>query len=237
MRVDVIIELIRAEDRARRLFAEGIKRGLVVPGKTEQELSDELCELASKMFGTRRFWHKRIVRAGKNTVLPYSNNPENLELTHDDIVFFDFGPVFEEWEADLGQTLVLGDDPRKQKLAADVARAWDKGAAYFRDYREITAAQLYDYVSNLAREMGWTFGHVHCGHLIGQFPHEKTEGDDASLYLRADNGLPMRRTGVAGTPLRWILEIHFIDRAAGIGGFQEAVLLEADELDLVVSRS
>ena len=229
----MIGELIGAENRARQLFAECVRRNLVVPGKTEQALSDELCGLASEMFGTRRFWHKRIVRAGKNTVLPYKHNPEDLELQSDDILFFDFGPVFGEWEADLGLTVVLGSDPRKLKLAADVARAWDDGAAYFREHKDITAAQLYGYVTNLAHELGWTFGHIHCGHLIGQFPHEKTEGDDESLYLRADNALPMRRTGVAGTPLRWILEIHFIDNATGLGGFQEALLLETDELAAV----
>ena len=53
------------------------------------------------------------------------------------------GPVFEDWEADLGRTFVLGDDPRKHRIAADVARAWEAGAAYFRGRPDITAAQLY----------------------------------------------------------------------------------------------
>ena len=76
---------------------------------------------------------------------------------------------------------------------------------------------------------------MHCGHLIGRFPHERIEGDDAARYLRADNPAPLRRDGKTG-PLRWILEMHFVDRAAGFGGFQEAMLLEADELELARSR-
>jgi hypothetical protein len=34
----------------------------------------------------------------------------------DDIVFADFGPIFEEFEADFGRTFVLGDDPIKHRL-------------------------------------------------------------------------------------------------------------------------
>jgi hypothetical protein len=43
----------------------------------------------------------------------------------------------------------------------------------------------------------------------------------------------MRGVGRAG-PLRWILEIHFGDRVAGFGGFQESTLFEDDELHAIV---
>jgi Xaa-Pro aminopeptidase len=223
------LRLRDAEARAHQLFAACVERNLIVPGKTERALNDDVWRLARDVFGVDKFWHKRIVRSGRNTLLPYAENPPDLVLQRDDIVFFDFGPVFEDWEADLGQTFVLGDDPRKHQLAADVARAWDQGAAYYRAHPEITAAQLYGHVCELARGYGWDFGHVHCGHLIGAFPHERVEGDDNSRYLRADNPAKLRGTGKGG-PLRWILEIHFVDRAAGFGGFQEALLREPDEI-------
>lgn len=223
------VALRDAERRARQLFAECVRRDLIVPGKSERALSKEVFELARTLFGVRRYWHKRIVRAGRNTLLPYAENPPDLVIQADDIVFFDFGPVFEDWEADLGRTFVLGDDPRKHRLAADIGRAWEDGAAYFRGHPDITAAQLYNHVCELARTCGWEFGNIHCGHLIGRFPHEETEGDDATRYLRADNPAAMRGVGRTG-PLRWILEIHFVDRAAGFGGFQESILFEDDEL-------
>jgi hypothetical protein len=56
-----------------------------------------------------------------------------------------------------------------------------------------------------------------------------TRATAPSCYLRADNPEPRRRLGVNGEPLRWILEIHFVDRASGFGGFQEAPLFGADE--------
>jgi Xaa-Pro dipeptidase len=42
----------------------------------------------------------------------------------DDIVFLDFGPVFEEWEADFGWTYVVGNDPLKHKLRRDIEEAF-----------------------------------------------------------------------------------------------------------------
>lgn len=222
--------LIDAETRARTLFAEVKKRKLIVPGKTESRLSNEVMSLAKEMFGVKKYWHKRIVRSGVNTLLPYKANPSDLTLQDDDILFFDFGPVFADWEADLGETFVLGKNKRKTKLAADVAKAWDAGSAYFRKHRDITCAQLYKHVCALGKKAGWEFGHYHSGHLVGKFPHEKTEGDGDELYIRAENPRKMRELGVNGEPLRWILEIHFIDRDAGFGGFQEALLREANEI-------
>jgi Xaa-Pro dipeptidase len=47
--------------------------------------------------------------------LPYAHNPENITLQADDILFFDFGPVFEKWEADVGRTYVIGQNELKIK--------------------------------------------------------------------------------------------------------------------------
>lgn len=223
----MIAELRAAEARAVELFAACTP--LVVAGKTEDELNREVFARAGEMFGVKKFWHKRIVRAGINTLLPYAGNPPDLVIQPDDIVYFDFGPVFGEWEADLGRSFVIGNDPRKHQLVADVARAWDDASTFFRAHPAVTAAELYNHVCELARATGWEKGHYHCGHLVGKFPHERDEGDGDDLYLRADNPRPLRRAGVGG-PMRWILEIHFVDRAAGYGAFQEALLLEANEI-------
>lgn len=217
-------ELRSAEDRGLRLFDECIARGLVVAGKRERTLNEEVFALAEEMFGVRRYWHKRIVRAGKNTLLPYAENPPDLVIAQDDIVFFDFGPVFGDWEADVGRTYVLGEDRRKHALAADVTAAWQEGAEYYLANPDITAGALYTYVQKLASARGWEFGHTHCGHLIGRFPHEQIEGDDETRYLRAANESKLAQRGADGELLHWILEIHFVDRAAEFGAFYEGIL-------------
>src|ERR1700735_437291 len=114
-----VIELRDAQAKASALFREIEARGMVRAGITESILNDEIFALAKEMFGTTTHWHKRIVRAGPNTLLPYAENPPDLEITADDILFLDLGPVFEDWEADFGRTFVLGSDPRKHKLRDD----------------------------------------------------------------------------------------------------------------------
>lgn len=216
--------LRRAEDQAIELFDQCVRRGLIVAGKTERELSQDVFELAHDLFGTKRYWHKRIVRAGANTLHAYAANPPDLTIAADDIVFFDFGPVFGDWEADLGRTFVLGEDPRKHQLAADVESAWWRGAEYYLANPGLTAAGMYAHALELATAYGWTFGHYHCGHLIGRFPHEQIEGDDDTRYLRHGNPSVLRGLGAAGEPMRWILEIHFIDPERQIGAFHEQML-------------
>ncbi|MDP4963876.1 MAG: aminopeptidase P family protein, partial [Salibacteraceae bacterium] len=59
--------LIAAEQKAAQLFSEIEARGMISAGKTEKELNTDVYDLALEMFGISKYWHKRIVRAGKNT--------------------------------------------------------------------------------------------------------------------------------------------------------------------------
>ena len=104
-------ELLAAQIKAEALFAEVVDRGLVSAGKLESELTEEIHALAQSRFGVRRHWHKRIARAGPNTLLTYYDESTDRRITDDDIVYLDFGPLFEAWEADFGRTFVLGHDP------------------------------------------------------------------------------------------------------------------------------
>ena len=176
------------------------------------------------MYGIRKYWHKRIVRAGRNTLCPYAENPPDLLIRDDEILFFDFGPVFEEWEADFGRTYVLGSDPDKQRLRDDTEQGWVEGKARFLSRPDITGSELYQYVCGLAGNRGWTYGTAHCGHLIGNFPHEVILGEEVENYIHPDNNIRMRNSDKHGQARDWILEVHFVDRANKIGGFFEQLL-------------
>jgi Xaa-Pro dipeptidase len=216
--------LVGAEAKASALFDEVIHRGMAAPGTGERELSDAIRDLAGEMFGIRRFWHKRIVRAGANTLEPYEANPPDRTLEDDDIVFFDFGPLLEEWEADFGRTYVLGDDPVKHQIAADLPRIWSAGKQIFDSTPDITGTQLYQHVLDLIADAEWGHATTHAGHLVGEFPHEKINGDDIDCYITSGNDLPMRRLDASGKPCHWILEVHLVDRERGFGGFYEQLL-------------
>ena len=77
---------------------------MIAPGKLESELTREIHDLARDRFGLRRHWHKRVARAGENTMLTYHDEPADRRIEEDDIVYLDFGPVFDTWEADFGRT-------------------------------------------------------------------------------------------------------------------------------------
>jgi Xaa-Pro dipeptidase len=164
------------------------------------------------------------VRAGPNTLAPYDENPPDLTVGADDIVFLDLGPVFEEWEADFGRTFVIGSDPVKLKLCDDIATAFAQGKKYFKEHPDVTGVELFKYAEKLAEHHGWEFGGAIAGHLIGQFPHERIPGDKVTLYVHPDNPRRMRDPDANGQARHWILEIHFVDRARQIGGFYEELL-------------
>lgn len=217
-------ELLEAQSKAVQLFNEIEKRGLIRPGITEKDLNADIYALAKEMYGITIYWHKRIVRAGSNTLLPYAENPPDLTLGTDDILFLDLGPVFEQWEADFGRTFVLGSDPLKHKMQQDVGRAFEQGKRYFKETPDITSSELFSYARSMAKEFGWEFGGPIAGHLIGHFPHEKIAGDKVTLYVHPDSHLAMRSFDEKGRKRHWILEIHFVDREHQIGGFYEELL-------------
>jgi Xaa-Pro dipeptidase len=216
--------LLQAQNNANELFRAVETQGIIRPNVTESQINQDIYDLAEKMFGISTYWHKRIVRAGSNTLKPYDENPPDLTLAEDDILFLDLGPVFEAWEADFGRTFVLGSDPDKLKLRDDIAKAFAQGKQYFHSHPEIKADQLYRYAQKMARDYGWEYGGPIAGHLIGQFPHERIPNDKISLYVHPENPMKMRGQDAEGQQRHWILEIHFIDRAKKIGGFYEELL-------------
>ena len=216
--------LVEAEKKAQQLFNEIENKNILIAGNSENRINELIFELAFNMFGIKKYWHKRIVRCGKNTLYPYNENPENLILKKDDILFLDFGPIFEEWEADFGRTYVVGNNPLKKKLKNDIEKAWYEGKKHFNSKTKITGAQLYSYCNGLAKKYGWEFGGEIAGHIIGQYPHEKLEKEDKTNYIHPENHSNMFDLNKKGEKKNWILEIHFVDKEKKIGGFFEQLL-------------
>lgn len=215
---------MEAEQIAQQLFHAIENRGLIQPGKSERELNEDIFKLADELFGIKKYWHKRIVRSGINTLVPYDDNPPNLVLQDDDILFLDFGPIIEDWEGDFGRTYVLGDDPYKLQLKQDIETAWHEAKAWFDQHTSLTGAAFWHYIVALANQYGYTYGGQLGGHLIGHFPHERLEPKNYGLYVHPENHNDMFLPDAQGHKRHWILEIHFVDRQRQIGGFFEQLL-------------
>ncbi len=216
--------LAAAQGKAEALFQQVVDSGMIRAGKLESELTQEIHALAQSRFGLRRHWHKRIARSGPNTMLTYHDPASDRRIADDDIVYLDFGPVFDDWEADFGRTYALGSDPAKHRLVRDIASAFQRGKELYRRTPELTAGQLYDFVAGLAAPGGWEFGAPTAGHLIGCFPHEVAPDRPQRFSIRHGNEQPLREPDATGLARHWILEIHFIDRSRMIGGFFEELL-------------
>jgi Xaa-Pro dipeptidase len=102
-----LAELLAAEKKADALLTAIEAQHIVRPGRSETEVDRDIFTLAEAEFGVKQHWHKRIVRAGPNTVCIFAENPPVRVITDDDTVFLDLGPVFGEREADVGQTYVM----------------------------------------------------------------------------------------------------------------------------------
>jgi Xaa-Pro dipeptidase len=220
--------LLSAQKQAEELFAQVAADGLIRAGVLESELSREIYALAARRYGVRRHWHRRVVRCGPNTLLTYYDEPPDRRIAADDVVYLDFGPVFNAWEADFGRSYVLGDDPRKHRLVADITVALRRGKQLYLATPDLTAGALYDYVFGLAAAGGWEFAAPTAGHLIGHFPHERAPAEPRRFSIRHANPTRIREPDANGARRHWILEIHFVDRARGFGGFCEELLTLGD---------
>lgn len=222
-----IANLRDAQTKAEALFRH-IERRIIRAGISEKVLSREVYDFGEREFGIKKYWHKRIVRSGPNTLLPYADSPPDRIIQEDDILIVDLGPVFESYEADFARTFVLGNDPLKIKLRDDLEPIWNKVREYFLENIHISGEQLYTVAVREATRRGWEFGAPLAGHLIGNFPHERIPKDQINLYITKGNHRPMNSLGADGHKRHWILEIYLHDHEHKIGGFFEQLLTDDD---------
>jgi Xaa-Pro aminopeptidase len=218
-------KLIKAQNVSIRFFEAIEAANVIIAGKSEQQLNADVCNCAQKDFGIADHWHKKIVRAGKNTLSIYPDNPPDRIIAADDILFIDLGPIVEGYEADIGRTYVLGNNPHKQKLKADTEKAWYQVQAWYRQQTFLPASALFEYVVETARQSGWEFGGAIAGHIVGKFPHEQpADRNSLELDIHPDNHNDMFLPDANGNKRHWILELQFVDREKQIGAYFEQLL-------------
>jgi hypothetical protein len=216
--------LIAAEAKASALFDAIESAGLVAPGRTEREISVDIFALAKERFGVDKFWHKRIVRTGVNTLTTAWDHPDDRAVAPDDTVYIDHGPVFEEWEADIGRTYVVGASPEKHKLVADLERVFVRVQRHAHQHPDITGAALYAFAKPAALAAGWDFGGRVAGHFVCYFAPAWLSDEMPTTLIGPENATRLSDPDSQGRERHWILEIHLVDRARTFGGFYERLL-------------
>jgi Xaa-Pro aminopeptidase len=218
-------KLVNAQDISIQFFEAIEENNLIIAGKTEEQLNSEVCDLALKKFGIEKHWHKKIVRSGKNTLAIYPDNPPNRIIEKDDILFIDLGPIVEDYEADIGRTYVLGNNTQKIKLKRDVEAAWYEIKEWYQQQTTLKASELFQYVVKKAKEYGWEFGGEIAGHIVGKYPHEQpADPQSLELDIHPENHNDIFLPDADGNQRHWILELQFVDKENGIGGYFEQLL-------------
>jgi len=219
------LKLDHAQKIAGKLFEAVEKNNLIVAGKTEAQLNNEVVKMAQEKFGIDQHWHKKIVRSGANTMATYPDNPSDRIIEKDDILFLDFGIIVDGWESDYARTYVLGNDPRKIKLKNDVEKAWYETQQWIQKQTTLPASELFRFTREKAREYGWTSTGEIAGHIVGKFPHEQPLNPKSlKLDVHPDNHDDIFLLDANGNKRHWILEIHFVDTENKIGGYFEQLL-------------
>jgi hypothetical protein len=219
------INLENAEKITIKLFEAVEKSNLIVAGKSEAQLSLEVCNFASEIFGIEDHWHKKIVRAGKNTLCTYPENPPGAIIQEDDVVILDFGPIVLGYEADLGRTYVIGENASKLKIKDAVEKAWYETQHWYLKQTALKSSDLFQYVVDKASEYGYVFGGEIAGHIVGRFPHEQPDDPKSlALDIHPENHNDLFLLDSNGNERHWILELLFIDEENQIGGYFEQLL-------------
>lgn len=219
-----LTELRAAEARALALLDRIEAERLIAPGRTEREVEKDIYALAEADFGVARHWHKRICRCGANAQCTAHDNPPVLTIAEDDLVYLDLGPVFEEWEADVGRSYAVGPDPAKHALVADLPLGFDALKARYDADPAITGERLYAFACDWAAERGWRFGGTIAGHIVGEFPHARLPGEKDFYRINSHNEGRLRDPDPLGQDRFWIGEIHLVAPDGSFAGFYERLL-------------
>lgn len=217
--------LIAAEHRAFALLDAIEDAGVIASGRSELEIEHDIYAIASRDFGVTAHWHDRVVRAGLNTLCVAGEAAPDRTIGEDDIVFLDLGPVFGNWEADVGRSYVVGKDPEKIRLVADLDIVFETVRRHYLADPDITGAALYAIAVGEAERRGWRFGGRIAGHVVGKFPYARSPAGRDGGRISPANDRCMRDPDPLGRTRYWILEIHLVAPDGRVGGFYERLLL------------
>ena len=189
-------------------------RQRIVPGMNEKEGHKAYTAVLAD-FEVEKNWHPPKIRFGPNSVKSFRElSDENYRLKENDIFFLDIGPIINGYEADVGQTFILGDvvSSLHSKIISDGEEIFKLTKNQFLE-RGFSGPELYNFADSEARNRGWMIvGEGANGHRIGDFPHH--------VFFKGN----LRTFPGKLVPGLWILEIQLRSPDMKFGAFFEDVL-------------
>lgn len=206
--------MLEARRRTHAAIAEVARA--VTPGMAESEAL-ALTKRVLREGGLLRGWHAVHVRFGTNTLKNFGETSEpGVVLAEDDVWFIDVGPVWKEWEADAGDTFVVGGDPDMLRMARDVHVVFERVQQRWRE-SGLTGQALYREAVSIAKSLGWQLNLDMSGHRLAEFPHAAHhKGSLADAPFTPSPGL-------------WMLEIQIRHPQRPFSAFFEDLLLAPEK--------
>lgn len=200
--------------RARSLAWEALREvaALVEAGMKEADVQ-ALLKTALASRGSEKPWHKPVVRLGSDTTKTFHplSDPD-LRLGKTDIFFLDIGPVWDGYEADVGDTFALGQDEEMIRCAEDSRVLFDIVRKEWKSSGR-SGADLYSFAQDQAKQRGWDLVMDVDGHRLGDFPHH--------AHFRGG----MSEVDFRPSADAWVLEIQLRHPKREFGAFYEDLLL------------
>jgi Xaa-Pro aminopeptidase len=206
---------------------------LIQPKMTEIQ-AQELIKSEFKKAGFTKFWHVSKFRIGRDTLKNFGEaSDSNLVIEPGDVFFIDIGPVWNDHEADFGETFFVKSDSispvdaRKQtgkdieslerierlhKMIQTSKEVWQETAKAWRD-QNLTGEKLYNFAAEITEAKGFKFNREMAGHRLGDFPH--------SLFSKLD----LAEFKLTPKENIWVLEIHILCPELERGAFFEDILI------------
>ena len=182
---------------------------LLRPGMTSVDAREHIDRLLVARTGQRP-WHPTQVRIDAETQLPFGARAESPSTVRaESLAFIDMGPVVDGYEGDVAATRAVSGEAHSLALAAESLHS--DLVTHWKLHRP-TGRALYMHASERAHALGFDLATKGAsGHRLADYPH------DVRGQLRALDRCP--RT------CAWVLEIHLLDHARGLGAFYEDLLV------------
>jgi hypothetical protein len=191
-------------------------------GLTEREALQVAIQIL-KDHQAQHHWHKPYVRFGPGTALTFRDPlQKEYRLQPGDPFYIDLGPVFTdsetgiEYEGDVGDTFVFGENAEAQKCI-DAAHSLFHEAHTFWRQNQASGKQVYELLATQARTLGYTLAPEVLGHRLSDFPHSRyTKQNLAAADFTPSTSL-------------WVLEVQLLWQHPSrglLGAFYEDLLLE-----------
>lgn len=143
------------------------------PGMLEAEMYAELNHVLAQN-GASKIWHPTVLKFDESTLNTSVKHTSVPGRTLNEIAVIDLGVIIDDLEIDCGDS--FGFTPSAQRLVTAMHDVFDvTKQKLLTDFQITSPAELYEFVSEQAKQRGFMQIAPSAGHLVGPYPTPKRD--------------------------------------------------------------